>query len=222
MELIETSWSMCGEVWVFEVSYNLHPSSKVVLCQVSLLTRVNGCRVGLVQKFLSNPKPCIYLGDVVLAIQCCLVMFCCLCLQPSNVIRQRDPLTTYRSPWETPSSCICKVWGMYPITQAWKEWSVEAAWPLVTTCIQIMSLSLCSFRWWQWADVRQIRKKPSSVRRYLSSPKQIRRCIFCKMENCQEGNLKLHLLPRHFQCCLNNLTIMGIDSWLLILTVTYD
>lgn len=30
MELIETSSSMCGQVWVLEVSYNLHLSSKVV------------------------------------------------------------------------------------------------------------------------------------------------------------------------------------------------
>lgn len=46
-----------------------------------------------------------------------------------------------------------------------------------------------SFEWWHRAEFRQISMKPGSISRYLSSARQIRRCIFCKAENCQEGNL---------------------------------
>lgn len=191
------------------------------MCWVSLPAHVNGCSMVLGQKFLGNPDPgfrrccCVQHSHVqvliLMALHCHKVMRLSGCLLGHSLL-----------------SSLPGVWHLARGSQTQKDLGVQL--PAFShnmhselSTLGCVSRALAiSFEWWHRAEFRQIQMEPGSISRYLSSALQIRRCIFCRAENCQEGNLKLRLLPRHSPHCLNNLTIMGIDSWLLILTVTYD
>lgn len=184
------------------------------MCCVSLPAHVNGYRMVLELKFLGNPDPgfrrCCSAQHSHVQLLTLMALHCHEVMGPPGHLLGHPLLSSLPGVWHLPRGSQTQLPAFRHDTLKWHTLG----------CVS-RSLAISS-EWCHRAEFRQIRMKPGSISRYLSSTRQIRRCIFCKAENCQEGNLKLRLLPRHSPHCLNNLTIMGIDSWLLILTVTYD